>query len=87
MTLQQVMAMATEYMLEQNFNTAKDINNGGCFAWCTEVIAYIECKIVARAYADGYHCFIEYRGKYYDSETTQGIRRWQNLPYFKRCRE
>ena len=84
--LQEAMEEASARLAE-HYESAEAINEGGCFDWATEVMAYIDCKIVARTYAGGYHCFIEYRGKYYDSETTQGIRRWQSLPYFKRCRE
>lgn len=29
------------------------------------------------------HCFIRYRGKYYDSETPEGVRDWQKLPIFQ----
>jgi hypothetical protein len=81
--LMEAMLFATE---QQGGLSPKEINEGGCFDWATEVISAIDCKIVARCHQGGYHCFIEYRRKFYDSETLQGIRRWQNLPYFLRCK-
>lgn len=29
------------------------------------------------------HCFIRYRGKYYDSETPEGVSEWEDLPIFQ----
>jgi hypothetical protein len=83
--LQSAMEEASVRMAEV-YESAEAINEGGCFEWATEVISMVDCKIVARTYLGGYHCFIEYRRKFYDSETPQGIVRWQSLPYFKRCR-
>jgi hypothetical protein len=85
-TLQAAMQEAS-VRLAEHFGSAEEINDGGCFDWASEVISMVDCKIVARTYRDGgYHCFIEYRKRFYDSETPQGTARWQNLPYFKRCR-
>ena len=85
MTLQQAMADATEQLMELSFNTPADINCGGCFEWATLVFADVEgTQIHGHCHGGGYHAFISYRGRYYDSETTQGTARWQNLPYFKR---
>lgn len=81
--LQQAMEAANACLEE--YGSAQGINNGGCFEWATEVISRVDCKIVARTYAGGYHCFIEHRKKFYDSETLCGVKRWQSLPYFKRC--
>jgi hypothetical protein len=87
-TLQQAMADATEQLMEASFNDPADINKGGCFEWATLVFADVEGTQIHghHRYGGGYHVFISYRGRYYDSETPQGITRWQNLPYFKRCR-
>jgi hypothetical protein len=84
-TLQQAMADATEQLMEASFNTPADINKGGCFEWATLVFADVEgTQIHGHYHGGGYHAFISYRRRYYDSETPQGIARWQNLPYFKR---
>lgn len=85
-TLQEAMEEASLRLTEAGYESAKEMNEGGCFEWATEVISMVDCSIVARHSARGYHCFISYRKLYYDSETPQGVKRWQNLPYFKRCR-
>jgi uncharacterized iron-regulated membrane protein len=84
-TLEDAMQEASTRLAE-HYASAQDINEGGCFDWATEVIALVDCKIVARTYLGGYHCFIEHRKKFYDAEVPQGIRRWQDLPYFRRCK-
>lgn len=84
--LLEAMQEASLRLTADGCESAEAINEGSCFEWATEVISMVDCKIVARCHAGGYHCFIEYRRKFYDSETLGGIRQWQNLPYFKRCR-
>lgn len=32
----------------------------------------------------GEHCFVSFRGKFYDSEEHEGVTRWKELPYFQR---
>ncbi len=83
-TLRSAMEEASTRLAEF-YASPQEINEGGCFEWATEVISMVDCKIVARTYRGGYHCFIEYRHRFYDAEMLQGTKRWQGLPYFKRC--
>lgn len=49
------------------------------FMWDDEVDPGVEYP--------GTHCFIFYRGKYYDAEQVNGVKHWKNLPYFARLRD
>lgn len=82
-SLREAMAVAS-IRLADAYESAEAINEGGCFEWATEVLSMVDCKIVARTYGGGYHCFVEHRKRYYDSETPQGVKDWRCLPYFKR---
>ncbi len=85
---QEAMQEAPLRLTKCGYASPEDINDGGCFEWATEVFSLVfGSKIVNKDYAGGYHCFIEYRGRFYDSETLGGTKRWQSLPYFKRCKE
>lgn len=78
------------YPLE--FFQEADINYGFC-----DIFAHDVCERVPGAVAiwndhlDSYHgkpnhCFVFYKGKYYDSECPEGVNSWQELPMFVRAR-
>lgn len=70
---------------------AADINEGECDLFADEVVRRVaEARAVwdydldATGRWNHDHCFVEYKGKYYDSECPQGVDSWEDLPYFKR---
>ena len=67
--------------------TEEDINSGSCFDWATEVFDLIEGSRIAGHNLNGVgHCYIYYRGYYYDAEVPQGIRNWLALPFWTRLK-
>jgi hypothetical protein len=61
----------------------KEINCGDCMIWA--YIAYHLYKNV-KLWSNHAHAFVEQNGKFYDSESPQGIKRWQNLDCNSRCK-
>lgn len=84
--LGEAMQEANLRLTAYGYASLQEINEGGCFEWATEVFALVQhAKIVGKWHSGGYHAFIQFRKKYYDSETPQGVKDWRRLPYFKRC--
>lgn len=54
-----------------------DINYGQCFEW-----AYLAFKTFSKIelWDLQYHAFVKYKGKFYDSETLNGVKDWRELP-------
>jgi hypothetical protein len=67
---------------------AKQINNGWCAGFATQILAeYPDVKIHTDEELSSVqytHTFLFYKGKYYDSETPDGVVNWLDLPIF--CR-
>lgn len=53
------------------------INQGQCFQW-----AYLAHQTFAgtELWDLHYHAFIKYKGRFYDSETPNGVKDWRELP-------
>ena len=63
----------------------EDINSGKCFEFARIVFDLVEGSKIAGHNIDGHgHSWIEYEGKCYDAECSQGVLFWGNLPFFKR---
>lgn len=63
----------------------RDINRGSCFDFATVVFDLVEGSKIAGHNRHGCgHTYIEYKGRCYDAEAPQGVKRWQSLPFFKR---
>jgi len=54
-----------------------DLNTGRCFLW-----AYYAFRLYDKVHLwdSGIHAFIRYRGKFYDSERSEGVTDWKDLP-------
>ena len=78
---QETVKTVTRGICRKRHCSAKKINEGLCFDWATEVFSLVwdrGCKICGH---NG-HAYIEYRGRFYDSETPHGVKRWRRLPFF-----
>lgn len=63
---------------------ASHINNGFCRVFAFEITKlYPTAVYYEKTYLYIPHAFVKYCGKYYDSETPDGVRNWMDLPIFK----
>lgn len=67
----------TETYFPEEVNTPDNINLGRCFSWA--YLAFVTFYGV-ELWDVSCHAFVKYRGKFYDSETPNGVERWQELP-------
>ena len=64
------------------------INSGRCFQWATIVFDLVEGSKIWGHNVDGFgHSFIEHEGRFYDAESPEGVKDWQDLPFFQRVYE
>lgn len=67
-------------------NHPQDINWGWCVDWAQVVADNVDGAEMVEyddiGATDMLHTFIRYRGRYYDSETPQGVRFMRQLPCF-----
>ena len=62
-----------------------DINNGWCYCFAESLREnFPEAKIHEVHFNNIPHAFVEYKGKYYDSETPKGVKNWKKLPIFRK---
>ena len=66
--------------------TEEEINEGCCFDWATIVFDLVEGSKIAGHNIGCGHCWVEYRGLCFDSETPHGVRNWKHLPFWVRIR-
>lgn len=64
----------------QHYNNPIEINFGDCFKWA--FIAYRLFNDV-ELWSHEIHAFIKYRGRFYDSETLDGIKNWRRIRTIK----
>jgi len=61
------------------------INSGHCFQWAAIVFDLISGSKIAGENVRGRgHTWIEYEGLCYDAESPEGVKDWQDLPFFRR---
>lgn len=84
--------------LTNGFTDVKSINNGSCEDFAEELAERINaiCIPCWEGYAeakweyeydnrlDSIHCFVEFNGMFYDSETPQGVHNFLELPIYSR---
>ena len=91
---------AIEHVLDQFGMEPKEVNEGWCFDFAEQVCRLVpgaQCGRFQRfsdsdswelfgSYepSDNFHCIIEFRNRYYDSECAEGADRWASLPIFQR---
>lgn len=83
MITETIEAMIPDWLLSHGWDEAKWINNGHCNFFAAEV----ESKVPgARMCWDDrrWHCFVVYRGRFYDAEAPLGVDRPSDLPYYQR---
>ena len=75
-------ALVTKEFFPNDVKVPKRINYGKCFLW-----AYAAHKIFqgAELWDMPSHAFVRYRGKFYDSETLNGVKDWRDLPACSGC--
>lgn len=62
-----------------------DINNGDCEEFANIIADEFEGAVAEWGEGgEGDHCFIAYKGKYYDAEEPHGVPRWEDLPLYHR---
>jgi hypothetical protein len=85
-----IMKAATRRLLRRKgVESAQDINNGLCDEW-----AAIVCEAIPQAeilwldelapvgIGEWYqHCVVRFNGMLYDSEITEGVETWEQVPY------
>jgi|GEM_PF-6543314 len=64
--------------------TAEYINRGWCGEFAEDVVTDFEGAVTCWDDSHYYHCFIYYKGLYYDSECPDGVNHPEKLPTFKR---
>ena len=72
--------------------SACDINEGGCVDFAQSVaervpgakVVYLEDVVEEESDLNHlpYHVWVEYKGKFYDAETPEGVTEWQDLSTF-----
>lgn len=70
----------TDTFFPQFKGRPNEINYGQCFQW-----AYLARQLYSgiELWDLKYHAFVKYKGKFYDSETPNGIKDWRKLPIIK----
>lgn len=80
--------LCDEYMTRFSFTEPQYINTGFCFDFAYDVVDRLEAfGEVARVRSTPGHGFVEYQGRYYDSECPEGVVDHEQLPIFKRLYE
>lgn len=82
--------LTKRFMAENDLATPSLINHGECFAWADEALIELTpgaVKLWADEqpdHVDGMfgHCFVLYKGLYYDAECHTGVKDWKQLPAF-----
>lgn len=78
---------------EENGFTAESINEGECDQFAREIADTVPGAAMTWDFEQSgdtktefhyMHCFVLYRGRFYDSETPDGVDHWMNLPTFQR---
>jgi hypothetical protein len=71
--------------------TPKEINKGDCLNFAQDILLAFP---TAEIHIDGepaidkisfHHAYIMFEGKYYDSETSDGVEDWRELPFYSRA--
>lgn len=84
--------MSKYYVKWRGFDDPSDINWGDC-AYFAKLVKKV--LPTAKLFYDGKrrepqdyftHCYLQYKGKYYDSEVPHGISDWNDLPTYIRER-
>jgi hypothetical protein len=86
---QVIATLVTEYR-ERHGVTAEEINEGQCEDFAKDLKRQVggeiqDNEMLNRAELDWYHAFLFLDGRYYDSETPNGVEDWRQLPCCQRC--
>lgn len=89
-----------ETYLKNGFKNAADINCGYCQDFAEELVGIINavCDPKIEGYANAFwdsdychcesvHCFVEFDGLFYDSETPEGVEHPSDLPIYQRLKD
>ena len=68
--------------------TPKECNNGWCDLFADKLQSFLPGSVIWETKDSGMgtygHVWIEWKDKYYDSETLHGVSNWQQLPWMNR---
>ncbi len=72
-------------------NTPADINEGDCYIWASEVVERAGGRAINLRDlwdddfdGEGAHAFVEFNGRYHDSEAPEGREYYWQLPFYSR---
>ena len=84
----------TEIIMQyHNRKTTEEINNGVCDKFAKKLVDYTGKGTIMWSHdmpdnkpfdEKWLHCFVFYKGKYYDCEAPAGVKDWRELPFFVR---